>query len=344
METGRKGSAGNGATSRVWKGELVERYLRHVGHLLLRCFQFIYVHPLATNLKGEILKNIDYCLLGILIIISLLVNAIGCASPSVAPLPPEQRLRVATTTSLYDTGLWGYLEPMFEEEYGVEADIMYAGTGKALEYGRRGDVDIITVHAQAREEQFIAEGYGIERVPFAYNYFLIVGPGADPAGIKGMSPEEAFKKLMESGGGSFVSRGDDSGTHSKEKTIWAAAGYEYEAVRDAGRWYIEAGAGMGPTLMMASEKQAYTLTDMGTFLAYQRKLELAPVVDKGDLLLNVYSAIAINPESAPKTNIEMANNLVSFLTSPGIQELIGNYGVAEYGLQLFTPCAGAEPK
>ena len=283
-------------------------------------------------------------LLGILVILSLVIGISGCSSSAAAPLPPEQRLRVATTTSLYDTGLWGYLEPMFEEEYGVEADIMYAGTGKALEYGRRGDVDVITVHAQAREEQFIAEGYGIKRVPFAYNYFLIVGPGTDPAGIKGLSPEEAFNKLMESGSGSFVSRGDDSGTHSKEKAIWAAAGYEYEAVRDAGRWYIEAGAGMGPTLMMASEKQAYTLTDMGTFLAYQRKLELAPVVDGGNLLLNVYSAIAINPESAPKTNIEMANNLISFLTSPGIQELIGNYGVAEYGLQLFTPCAGAEPK
>ncbi|MFQ5996556.1 MAG: substrate-binding domain-containing protein [Dehalococcoidales bacterium] len=251
---------------------------------------------------------------------------------------------MATTTSLYDTGLWGYLEPMFEERYNVELDVMYAGTGKALEYGRRGDVDVITVHSKAREEEFIAEGYGVKRVPFAYNYFLIVGPEADPAGIKGLSPEEAFQKLMETGSGSFVSRGDDSGTHSKEKSIWKKAGYEYEAVQEAGTWYIEAGSGMGPTLMMASEKQAYTLTDMGTYLAYKGKLELVPIVDKGDMLLNVYSAIAANPEKVKGVRIDMANNLINFLTSPEIQELIGSYGVEEYGMQLFIPCAGVEPK
>lgn len=290
------------------------------------------------------MKRITYYLLGILILLSLLVSTIGCTAQGAEPISPQPRLRVATTTSLYDTGLWGYLEPMFEEKYNVELDVMYAGTGKALEYGRRGDVDIITVHAKAREEQFIAEGYGVQRVPFAYNYFLIVGPAADPAGIKGFSPEEAFKKLMETGSGSFVSRGDDSGTHSKEKKIWKEAGYDYEAVRKAGTWYIEAGSGMGPTLMMSSEKQAYTLTDMGTYLAYKTKLELVPIVDKGSILLNVYSAIAINPEKNPKTKIDMANNLINFLTSPEIQELIGNYGVKEYGIQLFTPCAGAEPR
>jgi tungstate transport system substrate-binding protein len=251
---------------------------------------------------------------------------------------------MATTTSLYDTGLWGYLEPMFEEEYNVELDAIYAGTGKALEYGRRGDVDIITVHAKVHEEQFVAEGYGVQRVPFAHNYFLIVGPAADPAGIKGLSPEEALKKLMGTGSGSFVSRGDDSGTHSKEKAIWEKAGYEYETVQNAGTWYIEAGSGMGPTLMMASEKQAYALTDMGTYLAFKGKLELVSIIDKADILLNVYSAIAVNPEKVPGVKIDMANNLISFLTSPGIQELIGDYGVEEYGRQLFIPCAGSEAK
>ena len=271
-------------------------------------------------------------------------GAAGCAKPSeAAPLPPKQRLRAATTTSLYDTGLWGYLEPMFEEQYGVELDVMYAGTGKALEYGRRGDVDIITVHDQAQEQKFIAEGYGVKRVPFACNYFLIVGPSNDPAGIKGMSPEAAFKKLMETGSGSFVSRGDDSGTHAKEKSIWQKAGYEYEKVQPAGAWYIEAGTGMGPTLMMASEKQGYTLTDMGTYLAYKGKLELVPIVDKGDILLNIYSAIAVNPENVKGVKIDMANNLIVFLTSPEVQELIGEYGVGEYGMRLFTPRAGAEP-
>ena len=251
---------------------------------------------------------------------------------------------MATTTSLYDTGLWGYLEPIFEEEYNIELDILYAGTGKALEYGRRGDVDIITAHAKASEEQFIAEGYGVRRVPFAYNYFLIVGPSSDPAGIRGLSPEEAFKKLTRTESANFVSRGDDSGTHASEKAIWREAGYDYEAIRNAGPWYIEAGSGMGPTLIMASEKQAYTLTDIGTYLSFKKKLELVPIIDKGDILLNVYSAIAVNPEKVPGVNIDMANNLIGFLTSPDVQGLIGNYGIKEYGRQLFTPYAGAELK
>jgi len=263
---------------------------------------------------------------------------------TVAPKKAVPRLKVATTTSLYDTGLWGYLEPMFEEEYGVGMDILYAGTGKALEYGRRGDVDVITVHAKAQEEQFVADGYGVERVPFAYNYFLIVGPQDDPAGIKGLTPEAAFQKLMENGSGTFVSRGDGSGTHIMEQNIWAAAGYDYEEVRNAGTWYVEGGLGMGPTLTMANELEAYTLSDMGTYLTYKGDIDLVPIVTEGDILLNVYSVIAVNPENVPVTNLEMANNLIAFLTSAEIQELMGKYGVEEYGLQLFTPCAGNEPE
>ena len=279
----------------------------------------------------------------ILLLFSLLGSFTGCAAQGAEALPPQQRLRVATTTSLYDTGLWGHLEPIFEDEYGIEVDILYAGTGIALEYGRRGDVDVITVHSKSREEQFVAEGYGLERIPFAYNHFLIVGPAIDPAGIEGFSPEDAFRKLFEMEDVSFISRGDDSGTHGKEKAIWQQAGYDYQAVREAGQWYVEAGRGMGPTLLMANEKQAYTLTDIGTFLSYKGQTELVPMVDRGSTLLNVYSAIAVNPAKHPKTNAEMAENLLDFLTSPRIQELIGNYGVEEYGVPLFTPCAGAEP-
>ena len=278
----------------------------------------------------------------LLIVACLIVVLTGCASSAASP--PQQRLRVATTTSLYDTGLWEYLEPVFEDKYGIELDIIYAGTGKALEYGRRGDVHVIIVHSKALEEQFIKDGYGVERVPFAYNYFLVVGPEADPAAIKDLTPGQAFKKLMQSASPNFISRGDDSGTHSKEKQIWEEAGYDYEAVRSAGTWYIETGAGMGPTLMMASEKQAYTLTDIGTYLAYRGKLDLLPVVDTGAVLLNVYSAIAISPEKMSQAKIDMANKLITFLTSPEIQELIGNYGVEKYGVALFTPCAGAEPE
>ncbi len=280
-------------------------------------------------------RNKVVAILAGLVIVSLLLGMVGFG---------QQRLRVATTTSLYDTELWDCLEPIFEEEYDVELDVLYAGTGIALEYGMRGDVDIIAVHSKAREEQFVTEGYGVERVPFTYNYFLIVGPEDDPAGIKDMSPEDAFRTLYETGSSSFISRGDDSGTHSKEKAIWASAGYDYEEVRTAGQWYVEAGRGMGPALLMASELGGYTLTDIGTFLSYQSELELVPLVEEGDILLNVYSAIAVNPESNPKTNIEMANNLIVFLTSPQIQELIGNYGVEQYGMPLFIPCAGAEPQ
>ncbi|MFC2000047.1 substrate-binding domain-containing protein [Chloroflexota bacterium] len=293
-------------------------------------------------------KLLSY-ILAILVSISLLAVA-GCgdngANQSTGQpsgeelLPKKDRLRVATTTSLYDTGLWGYLEPMFEDKYDVELDVFYAGTGIALKYGENGDVDVITVHSKSRELAFVADGFGVERIPFAYNYFLIVGPEDDPAGIKGMTPEDAFQKLMDTGSGNFVSRGDDSGTHGKEKAIWAAAGYDdYDAVTNAGAWYVEAGSGMGPTLLNASELQAYTLTDMGTFLAYQGKLDLAPIVDQGAILLNVYSAMACTKARSP----EMTANLVDFLVSPEIQELIGNYGTAQYDSQLFTPCAGAEP-
>lgn len=286
-------------------------------------------------------KKLITVILSGLVIASLLIGFVGCGGTD--PLAPQERLLVATTTSLYDTGLWGYLEPMFEEEYGVEVDVLSAGSGIALEYGRRGDVDVITVHDKPNEEKFITEGYGVERIPFAYNYFLIVGPADDPAGIKDMSPEDAFRTLYETESGKFISRGDDSGTHNKEKKIWASAGYDYEAVRTAGQWYVEAAGGMGATLLKASEMGGYTLTDMGTFISYKSELELVPIVQQGAILLNVYSVIAISPESDPSTNIEMANNLIAFLTSPEIQELIGEYGVEEYGMQLFTPCAGAEP-
>jgi len=288
-------------------------------------------------------RRVSRYFLFVLMLVGLVAGVVGCASHGAEPLPPKERLHVATTTSLYDTGLWGYLEPMFEEEYGVELDVLSAGTGIALEYGRRGDVDVIAVHSKSREEKFVAEGYGVERVPFAYNYFLIVGPSGDPAGIGGMSPEDAFKKLADAGAASFVSRGDDSGTHSKEKAVWKSAGYDYEAIKNAGEWYIEVGRGMGPTLLMASEKQGYTLTDMGTFLSYMGQIELVPIVEEGEILLNVYSVIACNPETNPGVNFEMASNMVNFLASPEIQKLIGGYGVEEYGMQLFAPCAGAEP-
>ncbi len=272
---------------------------------------------------------------------------------SVIATPRVPAMKIATTSSLYDTGLWGELETIFEEQHGVKLQIFYAGTGIALEYGMRGDVDAVAIHDRAREEQFVAQGYGVERVPFAYNYFLIVGPEDDPAGIMDLKPEDAFRRLMEEGTEDpdrivFVSRGDDSGTHAKEKAIWKAAGFAYNEVQEsswsrARNGYVEAAQGMGPTLRMANQRGAYTLTDNGTFLAYEGNLDLVPIVDTGAVLLNVYSVIAVNPERHPGADAEMAGKLVEFLTSPEIQGLIGSYGVVEYGVPLFSPCAGAEP-
>ena len=300
-------------------------------------------------------------LFALVIFLILIIMATACATAGGTVLPPQERLKVATTSSLYDTGFWSFIEPKFVQKYNVALDIIYANTGIAIQYGQRGDVDALTIHDKAREEQFIADGYGVKRNPFAYNYFLIVGPANDPAGVKGLTPEAAFKKLMEEGTKNptqikFVSRGDASGTHSKEQAIWKAAGFNYTAAVQGSSWakagaeggYMEAGKGMGPTLLMASEKNAYTLTDEGTFLAYKGKLNLVPIVSttagQVSILLNVYSVIAVNPDKFPKANVNMAQNLVDFFVSPEGQKLVGGYGVKDYGKSLFIPCAGNEPQ
>src|SRR5512136_1280929 len=293
------------------------------------------------------MKKIIFGLLAVLILASLIVGSIGCSSAeSFGEIAKSQtRLKVATTTSLYDTGLWTYLEPKFEKEYDIELDVISLGSGNALAAGRNGDVDVLTVHSRADELKFISDNYGVKRVWFAYNYFLIVGPEDDPAGLKGLTAEQAFKKLYENpGSGKFVSRGDSSGTHSKEKAIWKSAGYsDYNAMRTAAiaaSWYIDAGTGMGATLTMANEKGAYTLTDEGTFLAYKSEsgLDLVPIVDTGSILLNVYSVIVCTKS----TKQEQAQWMVDFLTSDKIQDLIGDYGKSTYGKSLFIPCAGEE--
>jgi tungstate transport system substrate-binding protein len=265
------------------------------------------------------------------------------ASPTPTELPPKQVLMLSTTTSLYDTGLLDYLKPVFDEKYNAELRIVYAGTGKALEYGQRGDVDVLAVHDRAREDQFITDGYGINRRAFAYNYFVIVGPESDPAGIKGMTPEDAFRTIREKGSTNtaikFVSRGDASGTHAAEQRVWKSAGFDYNTdIRNStGGWYLEAGSGMGPTLVMASEKSAYTFSDIGTFLAYKGQTQLVQLVDKGNILLNVYGVMAVNPALHPHINATMANNFINFLISNETQQMIGGFGVAEYGTPLFHP-------
>ena len=288
------------------------------------------------------------------ILASLVTGALGCATSAPAPAPapapqyllhdPLVRFKIATTTSLYDTGLWYYLEPIFEKKANVEMDIIYAGTGIALEYGKRGDVDAVIVHDREAEDKFIAEGYGINRRNFGYNFFLIAGPSSDPAGIKGSTAAEAFKKIHDAGikdpdAVKFISRGDNSGTHSKEKIIWKEAGFNYEDIQKSGKWYVEAGKGMGPCLLMANEMQAYILADISTFLAYNKKsnLNIVPLVEQDALFLNVYAAIAINPEKNPNAKIDIANQFINWLIGPEVQEIMGTYGEAEYGRSLFNP-------
>lgn len=257
----------------------------------------------------------------------------------------KERLRISTTTSLYDTGLLEEMEKIFEEMYKVEVHTVSGGTGIAIQYGERGDVDLILVHDVARERKFIEEGYGLSRTCFAYNYFIIVGAEDDPAGIAGMNASEAMKTIMARGIESpdlvkFVSRGDDSGTHAREKLLWKSAGLDYEEVISSGSWYVDAGKGMGPTILMANEKAAYTLCDTSTFAAFRAKLDLAPLIESDDVLLNVYSAIPVSPAVHSSVNCEMAAKFVNLLVSEEGQDLIAEYGTETIGKPLFSPARG----
>ena len=291
----------------------------------------------------------------IFVILFLAACIAGCmtqapaASPTAAPkaaattAAEPQTIVIATTTSLYDTKLLDHLQPKFESKYNVKLKITSQGSGKAIELAKNGDADILLVHSPGAELAFMKDGYGLNRRSFASNSFLIVGPAADPAGIRNMTPENAMTTLLLKGANKtagiyFVSRGDGSGTHSAEKTVWSKAKYNYTTqVQKSGDWYIEAGKGMGDTLQMASEKNAYTLTDEGTYLAYRKDLKMVPLVSKGPSLLNIYSVMTVYNDNQPVEKIKMANNFINFLIDPATQADIGNYGVDKYGKALFTP-------
>ncbi len=275
--------------------------------------------------------------------IMVMLLAAGAVSVSAQQAANPDVLRIATTTSLYDTGLLDALESKYENTSHVDVQITAQGTGQALDTARRGDVDLVLVHSPALEKEFEDEGYGINPHCFAYNNFLIVGPASDPAKIENMTPEEAFKVIYIAGtnntpGVAFVSRGDNSGTHNREQQIWKAAGYNYTTdIQDSGNWYIETGSGMGETLTITNQKEAYTLTDIGTFLAFKSHLNLVPLVTEGGELMNRYSAIAVNPEKNPGVNIDEANRFIDWITSNETKEFIGDFGVAEFGQPLFVP-------
>ena len=253
------------------------------------------------------------------------------AASSEAAAPENPVLRISTTTSVNDSGLLPYLQPYFEEDTGYQMEVTSAGTGAAIKKGETGDADALLVHAKASEEEFIDAGFGVERIPFMYNFFVIVGPEDDPAGVADCeTAADAFKAIADSGQ-TFVSRGDDSGTNKKELQIWEAAGVTPEG-QD---WYINAGAGMGATLTQTAERQGYTLTDKGTFLSNDAKESLKILLGEADDMKNTYSMIAISPEKWPDTNIDGANAFIEWMTGDKAAKLIADYGVEEYGEPLF---------
>jgi tungstate transport system substrate-binding protein len=310
------------------------------------------------------MKRFSAYSLGFLLIL-LLVGGVfiaGCtttqpspATTTVVTTPPtvvaseKPKLLIATTTSLYDTGLLNYLETKYESQNNVDLQITSQGTGKAIEIAKKGDADVLLVHSPSQELAFVKDGFGINRRSFASNYYLVVGPANDPAGIINMTPENAFTTLLLKGtnntaGVSFVSRGDASGTHTAEQKIWSNAKFNYTAnVQKSGNWYIEAGKGMGETLQMASEKGAYTFTDEGTYLSYKSNMKLVPIITQGSSLLNIYSVMTVYNDKQPVDKINMANKFVNFLISAQTQADIGNFGVDKYGKALFTPMSVSIP-
>jgi tungstate transport system substrate-binding protein len=264
------------------------------------------------------------------------VPATPTAAPTIRAGTPG-RLILATTTSTQDSGLLDALLPEFEKEFNTEVDVIAVGTGQALQIGKDGNADVLLVHARAQEDAFMADGHGARREDVMYNDFVIVGPESDPAGIRGMtSAVDAFKQLAAAGAEGkalFVSRGDKSGTHTKELGIWKSA-----EITPEGNWYVAAGQGMGEVLTMSDEQQAYTLSDRATYLARTRNgLSLQVLVEKDKTLLNPYGVIVVNPEKGAQINADLANQFVDWIVSVPVQEKIAAFGKEEFGQSLFVP-------
>lgn len=269
----------------------------------------------------------------LVIIFAAIVAACGGQTESAATGEASGRLILATTTSTEDSGLLDFILPDFEQKYNALVEVIAVGTGQAIGMGASGDADALLVHARAQEDQFVEEGHGTARYDVMYNDFVIVGPASDPAGIQGMtSAADAFAAIAESEV-TFVSRGDESGTHTKELAIWENAGITPE-----GDWYVSAGQGMGEVLTMANEQQAYTLSDRATYLARKAEgLDLEVLGEGDEVLFNPYGVIPVNPEKHPGVNFALAQQFVEWITSLETQELIGSFGVEEFGEPLFVP-------
>ncbi len=250
------------------------------------------------------------------------------------PGAAQEFITVASTTSTENSGLFEYILPLFQKQTGIEVRVVAQGTGQALETARRGDADVVFVHAKPAEEAFVAEGWGVQRFDVMYNDFVVVGPAADPAGIKGATSAPAALAAIAEAEVPFASRGDDSGTHQAEKALWAEAG-----ITPSGSWYRETGSGMGATLNTAAEMEAYVLTDRGTWISFGNRGDLEILYEGDPGLFNQYGVILVNPEKYPSVKAEAGQAFIDWLLSEEGQAAIASYRID--GQQLFFPNAVA---
>lgn len=258
----------------------------------------------------------------------------------------KRRLIISTTTSLYDTGLWDEIEQTYEATHNIDLNIVSAGTGIAIEHAENGNADLIVVHSPSMEQEFLENGYGVCRKVIAYNFFTIVGPSSDPASISGLNITEALTRIIDYGRDQsthvWISRGDNSGTHSKEKKLWAAAGFDYTSISSETSWYASVGSGMANTLNVANQKSAYTLSDIGTYLKFSTDgtITLTALITEEQTLLNVYSVMAVNQTRHQHVNFDDAIEFIKYLVSDEAQTLIEDYGKTDYGQSLFYGAVG----
>ena len=265
----------------------------------------------------------------------VLLAALLCLA-AFASSAQEKFITVASTTSTEQSGLFGYLLPIYEQQSGVKVRVVALGTGQALDVGRRGDADVVFVHARAAEEKFLAEGQGVKRYPVMYNDFVLIGPKNDPAKIAGSKDILAAMKKVEAAQAPFVSRGDRSGTHMAELDLWKAAGVDID--KSKGPWYRDTGQGMGPALNTASSMGAYILADRGTWLAFKNRGDLDILVQGDKRLFNQYGVMLVNPEKHPNVKKDLGQQFIDWLVSPAGQKAIADYKIG--GEQLFYPNAG----
>ncbi len=268
----------------------------------------------------------------LILLLILSVNAVFAGGQQETKPAEEVRIKMATTTSTENSGLLDVLIPAFTEKTGIAVDVIAVGTGKAIAHGENGDVDLIFVHARSREDSFVADGYGVNRKDVMYNDFVIIGPENDPAGISSAATAAEAMKLITVSGADFVSRGDDSGTHIKEKAIWAEAG-----IAPSGQWYKEAGQGMGTVITMANDMNGYTISDRATYLAMKDEIGLRVKFDGDPVLFNPYGIIAVNPEKYSHVKYDAAMEFINYVVSEEGQAVIG--GFQKNGEQLFYPDA-----